>query len=214
MLDGRALSLWRTASVSALAASYLAREDAGRLLMVGAGALAPYLVQAHAAVRPLQRVLVWNRTPEHALRLALHLRKSGLTADVTEDLEQAVRGADIICCATRASEPLIRGDWLGDGVHLDLVGSTEPDSRESDDDCIDRARLFVDSRGQALERAGDIVLPLRAGRMKDADIAADLFDLCRGEKAGRRYYNQVTLFKPVGTALADFAAASHVFRRA
>lgn len=213
VLDGRALTVWRTAAASALAASYLAREDASRLLMVGAGALAPYLIEAHAAVRPISEVLVWNRDPDRARRLAAHIQGSDYSVSPTEDLEGAARGADLVSCATLATEPLIQGEWLSDGCHLDLVGGYRPDMREGDDICIERARIFVDTREGTMTEAGDIMQPLENGSLRESDITADLFELCRGQKAGRRYYNQITLFKSVGTALEDLTAAQYVFSR-
>ncbi|WP_321334986.1 ornithine cyclodeaminase family protein [Breoghania sp.] len=214
VMDGQAITLWRTAAASALAASYLAREDSSRLLMVGAGALSPYLIRAHAAVRPITEVLIWNRTEASAERLARSMDGTGgLTVRATTDLEGGVRGADVISCATISSDPLIKGAWLEEGSHLDLVGAFRPDLRESDDDAIKRARLFVDTRGGALSEAGDMVQPLTDGIITPEDIAGDLFELCRGEKAGRRFYDQVTLFKSTGTAIEDLAAAIHVFQK-
>ncbi|PTW62747.1 ornithine cyclodeaminase [Breoghania corrubedonensis] len=215
VMDGQAITLWRTAAASALAASYLAREDSNRLLMVGAGALSPYLIRAHASVRPLSEVLIWNRTPAAAEKLARAINgKHGLTVRATEDLEGGVRGADVVSCATISSEPLVKGDWLSPGTHLDLVGAFRPDLRESDDAAVTKARLFVDTRGGALSEAGDMAQPIAAGIISAEDVAADLFELCRGEKAGRRFYDQVTLFKSTGTAIEDLAAAIHVFLKA
>lgn len=212
-IDGQALTAWRTAATSALASSYLSRPDASRLLMVGAGSLAPRLIEAHAAVRPIREVLVWNRTGERAARLAKSLSGHAFQVSATEDLEGAVRGADIISCATLSSRPLIEGAWLQAGAHLDLVGSYRPDMREADDGCVRRARLFVDDRETALREAGDLTIPTAAGVIDETDIAADLPELSRGEKAGRRFHDQITLFKSAGTGLADFAAAAHVFAR-
>jgi ornithine cyclodeaminase len=212
-IDGQALTTWRTAATSALASSYLSRSDASRLLMVGAGSLAPRLVEAHAAVRPIREVLVWNRTGERAARLANSLSGHPFQVSATEDLEGAVRGADIVSCATLSAGPLIEGAWLQAGSHLDLVGSYRPDMRESDDECIRRARLFVDDREAALRDAGDLAIPIAAGVIDESDIAADLAELSQGEKAGRRFHDQITLFKSTGTGLADFAAAAHVFAR-
>jgi len=214
LIDGTVLTLWRTAAASALAASYLARHDAHRLLMVGAGALAPYLIDAHAAVRPVREVLVWNRTASAATRLAAGMADRKFSITATTDLESAVRSADIVTCATLSQKPLIHGDWLPVGVHIDLVGGFRPDMREVDDAAIERARLFVDTRQGALAEAGDLVQPLQSGLIGEEDIAADLFDLTRGEHAGRRCHDQITLFKSVGTALEDLAAAIHVFSRA
>jgi ornithine cyclodeaminase len=214
LLDGPALTARRTAAASALAASYLARPDCERLLMVGTGALAPHLVEAHASVRPIRNVLVWGRDPDKAKRLAQRLDRKTLKVAATTDLEAAVRGAHVVSCATLSFEPLIRGEWLPLGVHLDLVGGFTPERREADDEAVRRARIFVDTREGAGKEAGDIVQPLRAGIIGADDIAGDLFELTRGTRAGRRYHDQITLFKSVGTALEDLAAAQLAYERA
>lgn len=207
LIDGPALTKRRTAAASALAASYLARPDASRLLMVGTGALAPELIEAHATVLPIKHVLVWGRDPAKAQKVVSRFHRPKFRIEVTTDLENAVRGAEVVSCATLAREPLIRGAWLQPGVHLDLVGGFTPEMREADDECIRRARVFVDTREGACKEAGDIVQPLKAGVLHLDDVACDLFDLTRGERAGRRFYDQITLFKSVGTALEDLAAA-------
>ena len=212
MLEGRALTAWRTAAASALAARYLARADATRLLMVGAGALARHLVRAHAAVRPIETVTLWNRTRRGAEELASALAGIGLAVSVVDDLEPAVRGADIISCATLSSTPLLRGAWLRDGAHIDLVGGFTPTMREADDETVRRARIYVDTRAGALNEAGDIVDPIARGIIVPADIAGDLFDLCRGKVPGRTAQGEITLFKSVGTAIEDLAAAMLVWR--
>ncbi len=214
LLDGPALTARRTAAASALAASYLARPDCERLLMVGTGALAPHLVEAHASVRPIRNVLVWGRDPDKAKRLAQRLDRKTLKVAATTNLEAAVRGAHVVSCATLSFEPLIRGEWLPLGVHLDLVGGFTPERREADDEAVRRARIFVDTREGAVKEAGDIVQPLRAGIIGEDDIAGDLFELTRGTRAGRRYHDQITLFKSVGTALEDLAAAQLAYERA
>jgi alanine dehydrogenase len=207
LLDGPALTARRTAAASALAASYLARPDCERLLMVGTGALAAHLIEAHAAVRPIRNVLVWGRNPEKAARLAQRLTRRTLKVTATADLRGAVNGAHIICCATLAEEPILRGHWLPLGVHIDLVGGFTPAMREADDDVMRRARIFVDTREGALAEAGDIVTPIAEGVLSADDIAGDLFELARGERGGRRFHDQITLFKSVGAALEDLAAA-------
>ncbi|MEE8293909.1 MAG: ornithine cyclodeaminase family protein [Kiloniellales bacterium] len=214
LIDGPTLTLKRTAAASALASGYLSRPDCERLLMVGTGALAPYLVSAHAAVRPICNVLIWGRAPDKAAKLAKRLDRADFRVAATEDLEAAAQGADIISCATLSRDPLVRGDWLRPGQHLDLVGAFRPDMRESDDQAIRRARVFVDTRDGATKEAGDIVQPIESGVLDPVDIAGDLFDLTRGERAGRRYYDQITLFKSVGTALEDLAAAELAAERA
>ena len=207
MMDGPALTARRTAATSALAASYLARPDCERLLMVGTGALASHLIEAHASVRPIVNVLVWGRNPEKAAKLAHRISRRNLKVAATTDLANAVRGAHVISCATLSERPLIEGYWLPLGVHLDLVGGFRPDMREADDDCVRRARVFVDTRAGALKEAGDIVQPIKSGVLREDDIAGDLFDLTRGTRAGRRYHDQITMFKSVGTAIEDLAAA-------
>lgn len=214
LIDGPTLTVKRTAGASALASSYLSRPDSERLLMVGTGALAPQLIAAHAAVRPICNVLIWGRTPEKAQRLAKRLDRRDFRVDWTDDLEAAVRGADIVSCATLSKEPLVRGDWLQPGQHVDLVGAFRPDMRESDDATMRRARVFVDTRAGATKEGGDIVQAMAAGALTLEDIAGDLFEMTRGERSGRRYYDQVTLFKSVGTAIEDLAAAQLVCERA
>jgi alanine dehydrogenase len=215
VIDGAALTLRKTAANSALAATYLARGDAGSLLMVGAGALAPHLLQAHAAVRPIRRVRLWNRTAQRARAQVTALLADPATAALdiaaTEDLEAAVRGADIISCATMATAPLIRGAWLSPGTHLDLVGGYRPDMREADDEAVRRARVFVDARFTAGE-AGDIHQPLSAGIIDEAAIT-DGFQLARGERPGRRSAAEITLFKSGGGGHEDLGTAQHLLAR-
>jgi ornithine cyclodeaminase len=214
LIDGPMLTVKRTAAASALASSYLSRPDCERFLMIGTGSLAPYLIMAHASVRPICNVLIWGRSPDKAARLAKRLDRPDFRVAATDNLEAAVRGAHVISCATLSKGPLVRGDWLQPGQHLDLVGAFRPDMRESDDTAIRRARVFVDTRDGALAEAGDIVQPIESGVLDPDDVAGDLFDLTRGERAGRRFYDQITLFKSVGTALEDLAAAELAAERA
>lgn len=207
LIDGTALTARRTAAASALAATWLARADAESMVMVGTGALAPHLIQAHAAARPLRRVAIWGRRPERAQAVADALALPGIAIEATADLEGAVRNADLVSCATLATEPLVLGAWLKPGVHLDLVGAFTPAMRECDDEAVTRARLFVDTRAGALKEGGDLVQPLEAGVIAEEDIVGDLFDLSRGLVEGRRSPDEITLFKSVGAALEDLAAA-------
>ena len=212
LMDARALTAWRTAAASALAASYLARADASHLLMIGAGTLAPHLVRAHAAVRPITRITLWNRTHGRAVSLAFGLAVTGIQVEIAEDLEAAVRDADIVCCATLATAPIVRGKWLKAGAHLDLVGGFTPKMREADNDAVKLARLYVDTRAGALKEAGDLAIPLRSRVIAAKDIRGDLFELCRGKAKGRTSDRHITLFKSVGTAIEDLAAAMLVWR--
>lgn len=213
VLDGSRITVWRTAAASALAARSLARRDAARMVMVGAGALAPFLIRAHAAERPLTDVALWNHRPERATAMASELAAEGLPVRAVASLEEAVRGADIVSCATLTQDPLVRGAWLKPGAHVDCVGAFRPTMRETDDDCIRRASLFCDTRSGALKEGGDLVIPIASGLITSADVRADLFDLSRGTHPGRTSDEEITLFKSVGTAIEDLAAAMLVWSR-
>ena len=211
VLDGEALTLRRTAATSALAARHLARADAHTLLVVGTGHLAPWMARAHAALRPgLERIQVWGRRAEAAEALARTLADEGLPATAAPDLQAAVRAAHIVCCATTSTTPLVRGDWLAPGSHLDLVGGFRRDMREADDAAVQRARTVVDTYAGALAEAGDLTQPLASGLIARDHIVAELAELLSGAKKGRRSDEEVTLFKSVGTALEDLAAAEWV----
>jgi ornithine cyclodeaminase len=212
MMDGRALTAWRTACASALASRYLSREESSHLVMVGAGALAPHLIRAHASVRPIKRVSLWNRTKARAISLGFGIALAGIEVDIAEDLEAAVGDADIVSCATLAAEPLIKGAWLRKGAHLDLVGGFTPKMREADDQAVKRSRIFVDTRAGAAKEAGDIVVPLKKKIIDAKAIKGDLFDLTAGKVKGRTSPSQITLFKSVGTAIEDLAAAILVWK--
>lgn len=207
VFDAAALTARCTAAASALAASYLARPDCERLLMIGGGLLASHLLAAHASVRPIRNVLIWDRDTDKAERLAHRLTRRTLKVVATDDLQRAVNGAHIVCCIAAEAEPVLNGHWLPLGVHLDLVGGTTPALRQADDETLHRARVFVDAREAALAEAGDLAQPIRAGAFDPDDVAGDLFDLTRGTRAGRRFHDQITLFKSVGHALEDLAAA-------
>ena len=212
LIDGQRLTQWRTACASALAASYLAREDASRLLVIGAGALAPFLARAHSAVRPIREIRIWNRTPANAAKVAEALAADGLNAALATDLAGEIGSADIVSSATISTDPLIEGRFLRPGTHVDLVGGFTPAMREADDEAIRRARVFVDAMAGATKEAGDIVQPLASGALSKEAIAADLFGLTRGEKKGRESRDEITLFKSVGAALEDLAAGIAVYR--
>lgn len=211
LLDGEALTLRRTAAASALAAQHLARVDAHTLLLVGCGRLAGWMARAHAALRPaLRQVQVWGRRPEAAAALAGTLAHEGLPAAAVRDLEAAARGACIVCCATTSTEPLVRGAWLTPGTHLDLVGGFTPQMREVDDAAVARARIVVDTRAGALAEAGDLVQPMARGAIGPGHVVGELADLLRGAVQGRTQAGEITLFKSVGTAIEDLAAAQMV----
>ena len=219
-MDGTRLTLWRTAAASALAASYAAREDASRLLMVGAGALAPFLIRAHGAVRPIREVAIWNHNPARAKEAVERIsRESGPMGGraggaplirVTDDLEAAARAADIVTCATLSRTPLIRGEWLKEGAHLDLVGAFNLEMREADDEALRRSRLFVDTKA-ALKEGGDVAVALRQGAIAASHVVGDLATLGRGDVRGRNSPREITAFKSIGAAIEDLAAAVAVW---
>jgi len=207
LMDGPELTARRTACASALAARYLAPNDASKLLMIGTGVLAHHLPLAHASVRPISEVRVWGRNPENAEKCAAALRAAGLAAERAEDLSSSVAWADIVSAATLAKEPVIDGTWLRPSQHIDLVGAFRPDMREADDTVLKRARIFCDTKAGAMTEAGDLSDPLMRGAINESDVLADLFDLASGDYMFERDAADITLFKSAGTAIEDLAAA-------
>jgi ornithine cyclodeaminase len=188
---------WKTAADSLLGARLLARPDARRLLVLGAGAVAGSLVEAYRAGFPGIEVAIWNRTPDRARALAAEVGAMAVT-----DLPAAVSAADIVAAATMSSEPVLRGDWLRPGQHLDLIGAYKADMREADDACLTRARLFVDSFDTTLDHIGELKDPLERGVIARSDVLGDLHDLV-AERTGRRGPEDITLFKNGGGAHLD-----------
>ncbi len=214
VMDGSELTTRRTAAASALAASLLARPDATRLVVVGAGRVAAQMPAALRSVRPgLSRVQVWNRHAEAAQRLAHGLCDSGFQANATTDLQAAVQQADIVSCATLSTQALVLGDWLQPGSHLDLIGSFTPAMREADGRALARSRVWVDT-DEALAKSGDLLQAVAEGAFDPATVQGTLAALCRGQAPRRRRDDEITLFKSVGTALEDLAAAERVWASA
>ncbi|HLA03595.1 MAG TPA: ornithine cyclodeaminase family protein [Aestuariivirga sp.] len=213
IMDGTELTRRRTAAASALAADYLARPDASTFVLVGAGALGGHFVRAHAAVRPIKRVYIYNRSPEKAATLAAELKIDGFDASAVSDLEAAVRQADIVSCVTTSTTPIVRGEWLKPGAHVDLAGAFRPTMRETDGDVVARSRVYVDTKEGALSEAGDLLQARDEGKFDFANVQGDLFDLCRGTVKGRRNPQEITLFKSCGTAIEDLATAVMVYLR-
>jgi ornithine cyclodeaminase len=208
-LDGNEITSRRTAAASALAASFLARADAARLLVIGSGRVASLLAPAMRAVRPIAQVRVWNHRAAGAQALARQWRAEGLDAQATTDLPGAVAWADIVSAATLSTAPLVQGAWLRDGAHLDLIGSFTPQMRESDAGCFARSRVFVDT-DEALAKSGDVLGAVAEGAFGAAVLQGTLAQLCRGERGGRARDDEITLFKAVGNALEDLTAAELV----
>ncbi len=192
VIDSALVTKWKTAGDSVLGARLLARPDSKRLLIVGAGTVAASLIEAYSAIFPNIEISVWNRTKSKA---------EGLGVPVVDDLAIAVHEADIISCATMASDPVIKGEWLREGQHLDLIGAFKADMREADDLAMQRASVFVDSRATTVEHIGELMIPIASGAISPSDIQGDLYDLARG--GGRASVDEITLFKNGGGAHLD-----------
>ncbi len=207
VIDGAMLTARRTAAASALAADYLARDDARTLAILGTGVLAPHFAEAHAAVRPIDSVLIWGRNPERAARVADDVRQAGIDALALPDAGEAVARADIVSCVTSATTPVLHGANLRPGTHVDLVGAFRTDMREADDAVFDDATVYVDTVAGALDEAGDLLHAIDAGVLAADDIRGDLADLCRDKAPGRTTKAEITVFKSVGTSIEDLACA-------
>lgn len=213
LMEADELTARRTSAVSALASRALSREDASRLLVVGSGHLAPYMAEAHAAVRPIIHIEIWGRTPEkvEASRKEILRRRPDLSVTIAGALASAVARADIVSVATRATEPLIEGAWISPGTHVDLVGGYRPDMREIDDRGLAQSLVYVDTIEGVLAEAGDIRSPIERKVVGPDIIAGDIHDLVTS--AASHSPDQRTLFKSVGSALADLAAAALVWQK-
>ena len=205
LVDFHLVTKWKTAGDSILAARKLARPDSKTILIVGAGTVGRSLREAYGAIFPDARFLIWNRSPEGAARFA----DTTLGVTAIDDLEAGVSQADIITCATMSTEPLIKGEWLRAGQHLDLIGAYRPDMREADDDAFGRARVFVDSRATTIGHIGELKIPLATGVISEADIKADYYDLPRGAFT-RQSQEDITLFKNGGGAHLDLMTARYI----
>ncbi len=207
VLDGPELTRWKTGADSALGSQLLSREDSRTLLVIGAGPIAAALCQAHLFVRPgVSEVLMWNRTPGRLTTLQEQVTRHGRKATIVDDLSEAVTRSDIITSATGSTTPLVLGDWVSPGCHVDLVGSFAPDMREADDALMARAQVYVDYRESALNGPGDILIPLQSGMLTPETIRGDLFDMV--QKAPERAQEDVTVFKNAGGAHLDLLVAS------
>lgn len=211
IIDGNELTKRRTAAASALASTYLSRVDSNHLLMIGAGGLAPHLIKAHCNVRPITTVEIWARDSNKSKQLAESLSIEGVDISAVVDLHSQCTRADIISSATLSDSPLILGENVRAGTHIDLVGAFTPSMRESDDTLITASTLFADTFEGALSEGGDYVQPLADKIIKADDIVADLYALSRGEHNGRQSDQEITTFKSTGTSLEDLAAGILAF---
>ena len=214
-LDAAAITAIRTAAVSAVATRLLARDDAGELALLGAGVQARTHLAALREVRELRRVRVWSRRPESAQRFAAEeSARHRLPVEAVPSAAAAVAGADIVCTVTASREPVLAGEWLSPGVHVNAVGASIAAARELDSAAVARARLFVDRRESTINESGDYLVPLREGVIAEDHIQGEIGDLLLGRLPGRRSASEITLFKSLGLAVEDLAAAHHVYRQA
>lgn len=213
ILEAKSLTVKRTASASALASSFLSREDSSSLLMIGTGALAINLIKAHATVRPIKNVFVWGRQFKKARAICEQLENENFEVRPIQTIKEKISEVDIISCATLSKTPLVLGKYLKDGQHVDLVGAYKKDMREADDETISKASVYVDTFQGGLKESGDIVIPLQNGTLKEENIKADLFQLCSNQETGRTSSEEITVFKSVGHALEDLAAANYFYNK-
>ena len=211
ILEAKSLTAKRTAATSALASSFLSKENSSSLLMIGTGALSINLIKAHAAVRPIEKVFIWGRNFEKAQAISDQLSNESFSISPIQSIAEKITEVDIISCATLSKTPLVLGRKLRKGQHIDLVGAYKNDMRESDDEAILQSSVFLDTFQGGLKESGDITQPLQSGIIQESDIKADLFQLCSGEKTGRASSDEITLFKSVGHALQDLAAADYYY---
>lgn len=211
LLEAKSLTTKRTAAASALASKYLSKKNANSLLMIGTGALAPNLIRAHASVRPIKKVFVWGRNYAKSEKLCKDFQDSPFSIEPIKNIEDKIAEVDIVSSATLSKTSLILGKYLKPGQHIDLVGAYKTDMREADDDVIKKSEVFVDTFQGGLKESGDIVIPLKNKTLKREDIKADLFDLTSEKKKGRNNDEEITVFKSVGHALEDLAAASYFY---
>ena len=211
ILDAKSLTNKRTACTSALASQYLSKKNASSLLLIGTGALAVDMIKAHTSVRPIREVFVWGRDNLKAQDICAEFVDAPFTCIAISTIEEKISTVDIISCATLSPSPLILGKWLRPGQHIDLVGSYKKNTREADDETILKSNIYVDTYQGGLKESGDIVIPLKTGILKEEDIKADLYELCQQKKPGRLHDDEITVFKSVGHATEDLAAASYYF---
>ena len=219
IVDGTSCTFFRTAGVSALASRFLSRTESSVLLLLGTGNLASFLIQAHASIRPLKKILLWGRTREKAERLAIEMTKklNGIEFIVVDDIESACGQADIIVSATGSHDILVKGSWIRPGTHTDFLGNHHPDKRECDTELIIKSSVYVDTYVNCYREAGEILLPIAEGKISTNHVKGELAELCTGKARPRTTDSEITLFKSVGSALSDLVASyqaySHVVGR-
>jgi ornithine cyclodeaminase len=211
-VDGNLITRWKTAADSLLGAQILARQDASKLLIVSAGTVASSLIAGYLQLFPrLTEICIWNRTEARGNELVSHYEDFAVNVHVVQNLESAVAAADIISSATLSSEPIIHGDWVKPGTHVDLIGAYKPDMREADDALLQKADIYVDCRDTTLDHIGELLIPIKNGIISRPDILGDFYDLCAG-KVTRQSDSAITVFKNGGGAHLDLMIADYIVR--
>lgn len=213
LVDGTSVTWWRTAGVSALASRFLSRTDSQTLLLLGTGKLAPFLIRAHASVRPIRRVIVWGRSPQkvHGLLAMMRDELPDIAFAAGGSIRESCAVADIVVAATGSHDILVEGGWIRPGTHTDFLGNHHADMRECDSELVVRSRVYLDTRVNCLKEAGEILLPIAEGRFSEGQVVGELSELCAGTVSGRGSDDEITFFKSVGAALGDLAAARRVW---
>jgi len=215
VIDASSITGIRTAAASGLATRLLARENAGDLALLGSGVQAASHLEAMGVVRNLRRVRVWSRDTEGAKAFAEREgRRLGISIETASSARGAVKGADIICTTTGAKEPILAGEWLSPGAHVNAVGACFPTARELDTEAVRRSRFYVDCRESTLNEAGDFLIPRREGAIGDDHIVGEIGDVVLGNVEGRRSPDEITVFKSLGIAIEDLASAHHIYKKA
>jgi ornithine cyclodeaminase len=215
IMDASEITAIRTAAASGVATRLLAREDAADLAIIGSGVQARTHLEAMIAVRPILRARVHSKTPDNSRRFAeTATSRHGIDVRVAEDAREAVEGAAIVCTTTSSRQPVLLGEWLAPGVHVNAVGSSLPTARELDASAMAKARLFVDRRESTINESGDYLMANKEGAIDETHILAELGELLSGAAEGRRAHDEITLFKSLGLAIEDLVAARYVWQRA
>ncbi len=215
VMDATEITAIRTAAATAVATRLLAREDAHDLAILGSGVQARTHLEAMLLVRDIERVRVWSRKSEHAGAFARReSKRHNITVEALPTAQAAVEQADIICTTTAAPEPVLMGEWVADGAHINAVGSSVPFTRELDTAAMVKSRLFVDRRESTLNEAGDFLIPQKEGAIDAGHIQGEIGEILLGQNAGRQSAAEITLFKSLGLAIEDIAAAQHIYTKA
>ena len=214
LVDGTSVTCWRTAGVSGLAARLLSRPDSQTLLLLGTGNLATYIIRAQASVRPLNRVLVWGRTPANAERVVeqMSAELSKIDFSVVDNLQAACEEADIVVSATASHEPLVQGEWIKPGTHTDFIGNHHATKRECDTALVVKSKVYADSRANCFKEAGEVLIPIDEGAITTDHVVGELTEMCGGTVALRESDDEVTLFKSIGMAISDLVGAGCAYR--